>query len=114
MKTTLSIVLVAARLLFACDPPRHEPSMDAAVDARTADAEVDASPSTPDAATRDAASTTDAALSADAGSDATDLPIVTCPMVRQVPFPEVCNAFDDDCDGRMDEGTCDDPCDQPW
>lgn len=107
MKTTLSIALLAARLLFACDSPKTEPSLDAGVDGRVVD--VDASSSTTDAAT-----TSDAATAADAGSDAMEPPTVTCPMARQVPFPEVCNAFDDDCDGRMDEGTCDDPCDQPW
>ena len=34
----------------------------------------------------------------------------TCPNVGQVAVDEVCNAFDDDCDGVMDEGVCDDPC----
>lgn len=123
MKTTLSMVLVATRLLFACDPPSHESSKDAGADARVIDAGADASASNTDAATdamstadaaTDGATTTDAASASDAGRDAAEPPIVTCPMARQVPFPEVCNAFDDDCDGRMDEGTCDDPCDQPW
>jgi hypothetical protein len=30
--------------------------------------------------------------------------------VGQASVAEVCNAFDDDCDGVMDEGVCDDPC----
>lgn len=34
----------------------------------------------------------------------------TCPNVGQTSAAEVCNAFDDDCDGVMDEGVCDDPC----
>ena len=34
----------------------------------------------------------------------------SCPRSGQVAVDEVCNAFDDDCDGIMDEGICDDPC----
>ena len=33
-----------------------------------------------------------------------------CPYVGLAPVEEVCNALDDDCDGVMDEGVCDDPC----
>ncbi len=116
MKTTLMIALLASRLLFACDPPKHGPNPDASHDASidaNIDATADASTSPPpdSAVTRDAG--TDAASEADAHVDASE-PTATCPMARQVPFPEVCNAFDDDCDGRMDEGTCADPCDEPW
>ena len=34
----------------------------------------------------------------------------SCPHAGQIAVAEECNAFDDDCDGRMDEGACDDPC----
>ncbi|MBK8587678.1 MAG: hypothetical protein IPN77_00900 [Sandaracinaceae bacterium] len=43
------------------------------------------------------------------GDDEPDLG-PACPYVGQAPVEEVCNAFDDDCDGVMDEGVCDDPC----
>jgi len=34
----------------------------------------------------------------------------SCPNPDQISVAEECNAFDDDCDGVMDEGVCDDPC----
>lgn len=42
---------------------------------------------------------------------ARDSEVPACPAFGQVAVPEECNAFDDDCDGRLDEGVCDDPCD---
>jgi hypothetical protein len=50
---------------------------------------------------------------ADAGvpdAEAQDSGTADCPAFGQVPVPEECNAFDDDCDGEIDEGACDDPC----
>lgn len=105
MKTTLVIAFTLGRLLFGCDP---KAPADPTRDAGPPDATNEPDASTPDATDqRDAATAVDAAT-ADAATS------VTCPLARQVPFPEVCNAFDDDCDGLMDEGACTDPCDEPW
>ena len=41
-------------------------------------------------------------------------PTVTCPVAGQVPVDEICNGFDDDCDGVVDEDVCNDPCDAEW
>lgn len=38
-------------------------------------------------------------------------PTRRCPLPGQRAVAELCNAFDDDCDGVMDEGVCSDPCD---
>jgi hypothetical protein len=37
-----------------------------------------------------------------------------CPLPGQVAVAEICNGFDDDCDGVIDENVCSDPCDTPW
>jgi hypothetical protein len=55
--------------------------------------------------TRDAGA--DAADAPDAATDAT---VADCPNHGQISVPEECNGFDDDCDGEVDEGVCDDPC----
>jgi len=104
MKTTLVIACTLGTLLFGCDPKAaSEPTRDAGPPDATnePDANSHRDANTPDSATDDAAMP-DAATT------------VTCPLARQVPFPEVCNAFDDDCDGLMDEGACNDPCDEVW
>ena len=44
------------------------------------------------------------------GSTTADSTVPACPHPGQVAVAEECNAFDDDCDGLMDEGVCDDPC----
>lgn len=100
MKSSLVTAVAVVRLLFGCDPTPPAAH----------DAGHDANVPTHDASNPADASTTDAST-ADAGRDAS---VVTCPQARQVPFPEVCNAFDDDCDGVMDEGACNDPCDEAW
>ena len=52
---------------------------------------------------------------ADASSSDSDAivrrPTPRCPLPGQRAVAEICNAFDDDCDGAMDEGVCSDPCD---
>jgi hypothetical protein len=103
MKTTLVIAFTLSSLLGACDP---KPSADAMRDAGPPDATTE-----PDANTTDAA-TTDANTPDSAAVDAAIT--LTCPLPRQTPFPEVCNAIDDDCDGLTDEGACNDPCDEAW
>ncbi|MEZ4297101.1 MAG: MopE-related protein [Polyangiaceae bacterium] len=35
----------------------------------------------------------------------------SCPYPGQIAVAEICNGFDDDCDGVIDEGACSDPCD---
>jgi hypothetical protein len=83
----LLILLFSVALLpatFACDPSDPPPPVDSGSDTG------------PD----------------DAGADtAVDADVPACPVFGQVAMPEECNAFDDDCDGLMDEGVCDDPCD---
>jgi hypothetical protein len=37
-----------------------------------------------------------------------------CALPGQIAVAEICNGFDDDCDGVVDEGVCNDPCDAPW
>jgi hypothetical protein len=37
-----------------------------------------------------------------------------CALPGQVSVAEICNGFDDNCDGVVDEGVCSDPCDAPW
>lgn len=84
--TNTRAILIALSLLFAvaaCDP--DDPS----------GGDRDAGP--PDAGDTDAGG-------ADSGEP-------ECPLFGQIPVPEECNAFDDDCDGVVDEGVCDDPCD---
>lgn len=92
MRTRTPIVaLCVALLAMACVPA--EPGTPPADGARPPEPDssapvVDASdPEIPDSATPD------------------------CPEPGQVAMNELCNAFDDDCDGVVDEGVCDDPCD---
>jgi len=64
-----------------------------------------------DAPARSDAGPADAAPpDADVPDAAPDAGAADCPGYGQVPVPEQCNAFDDDCDGEVDEGVCDDPC----
>jgi len=38
-----------------------------------------------------------------------------CPLPGQIAVAEICNGFDDDCDGQIDEGgICRDECDEAW
>ncbi len=37
-----------------------------------------------------------------------------CPLPGQVAVAEICNGFDDNCDGVIDENACSDPCDENW
>jgi hypothetical protein len=49
----------------------------------------------------------------DAGVDDAGITL-TCAIRGQTPIDEVCNGYDDDCDGVVDEDVCDDPCSVVW